>query len=508
MVAPSAKQVLMALNVFYMACGVIIIAVAAWAKAGSFVSSLSILGGVIATGVFMLLLGGFGLFGGWKDLRPLLLLYMVLLGILFIVQFSVSVAALAIGNTQQYSIVKSAWCSMSDQSKSDIQVDGGCVGFDNLGDPAFINPAAANYCLRPGSICPATCIEQNWACFNPPSNSSTLPPCQTCYSKLADPIALNLRRGGGISLAFAFTELFGIAAAYVCYRGSFEALRVCLRLPVFDVKLIRAVAAEFVGMILFVYIGCSSVVGTFNPVSGGAKAQITDIALAFGLSIATLVHTIGHISGGHLNPAVTTALVLARKMKWFTGLLYIGAQCLGAIIGAALTYASTKDVSEACNGVPPTMGAGEAFLREFVLTFLLVFVVFGTIDPKRDRRSPGPLSIGLAVTVAHLASVTSTGTGINPARSLGPAVITGYGCWQNHWVFWIGPLMGGAFAGIVYEWFFDFGDDKIISAKEAYTKEGRFEPESGRQTRQVRDQVHSRDLDHDVQDIAAEDEDV
>lgn len=159
----------------------------------------------------------------------------------------------------------------------------------------------------------------------------------------------------------------------------------------------------------------------------------------------------------HLNPAVTTALVLARKMKWFTGILYIGAQCLGSIIGAALTYASTKDVSEACNGVPKNNSAGEAFLREFILTFLLVFVVFGTIDPKRDRRSPGPLSIGLAVAVAHLASVTNTGTGINPARSLGPAVITGYGCWDNHWVFWIGPLMGGAFAGIVYEWFFDFG---------------------------------------------------
>jgi len=244
--------------------------------------------------------------------------------------------------------------------------------------------------------------------------------------------------------------------------------------------------------VLFLYIGCSSVVGTFNPVSGGAKAQITDISLAFGLTIAVLVHTVGHISGGHLNPAVTLALVISRKMKWFTGLLYIAFQCLGAIVGSALTYISTNDVSEACNGVPATMNQGQAFLREIVLTFLLVFVVFGTIDPKRDRRSPGPLSIGFAVVVAHLASVTSTGTGINPARSLGPAVVQGSGCWDGHWVFWLGPLFGGLLAGVCYEWFFDFGDDKIISAKEAFTKEGTFEPESGRQTRMVREQLHPR----------------
>ena len=168
------------------------------------------------------------------------------------------------------------------------------------------------------------------------------------------------------------------------------------------------------------------------------------------------------------------ALVLARKMKWFTGLLYIGAQCLGAIVGAALTYASTLDVSEACNGVPSNMSVGEAFLREFVLTFLLVFVVFGTIDPKRDRRSPGPLSIGLAVAVAHFASLTSTGTGINPARSLAPAVVQGSGCWNNHWVFWIGPLMGGALAGIVYEWFFDFGLVFCMSNKSELQKRRNF----------------------------------
>lgn len=175
-------------------------------------------------------------------------------------------------------------------------------------------------------------------------------------------------------------------------------------------------------------------------------------------------------------------------MKWFTGMLYIGFQCLGAIIGSALTYITTNDVSEACNGIAVNMNVGETFLREMILTFLLVFVVFGTIDPKRDRRSPGPLSIGFAVIVAHMAGVTSTGTGINPARSLGPAVVQGSGCWNGHWIFWIAPLLGGALGGIVYEWFFDFGDDKIISAKEAFTKEGRFEPESNRQTRMVRDQ--------------------
>ncbi len=154
---------------------------------------------------------------------------------------------------------------------------------------------------------------------------------------------------------------------------------------------------------------------------------------------------------------MTFALVLARKLKWFTGLLYIVAQVLGAVIGTALTYITTNDVSEACNGVDQGLGAGSAVLREIILTFLLVFVVFGTIDPKRDRRSPGPLSIGFAVVVAHFASLTSTGTGINPARSIGPAIVQSSGCWDYHWVFWVGPMIGGGLAGIVYEWFFDFG---------------------------------------------------
>lgn len=499
MVLPSAKQVLFGLNAFYIACGIVIIAVAAVAKGGSYVSNLTVLGAVIATGVFMLLIGGFGIFGAWKELRGFLIIYMVLLGVLFIVQFSISIAALAVGNNQYDSMATSGWCSLADSDKGDLQRDFTCYGFNNE------TITAANACMKGGSSCSTACIPPTGVnCSNIPAGSMTATVyCQPCYSSLSQSIYLNIRRGAGICLAFSFTELLGLAAAYVCYKGSFEALRVCLKLPIFDGRLIRAVGAEFVGMILFVYVGCSSVVGTFNPVSGGAKAQITDIALAFGLTIAALVHTIGHISGGHLNPAVTTALVLARKMKWFTGLMYVSAQCLGAIIGAGLTVASTrdKDVSQACNVVPSGMGAGSAFLREFILTFLLVFVVFGTIDPKRDRRSPGPLSIGLAVAVAHLASVTSTGTGINPARSLGPAVVTGSGCWVNHWVFWVGPLMGGALAGIVYEWFFDWGEDKIISAKEAFTKEGRFEPESGRQTRQVRDAAHSDQLHHDIQDL-------
>lgn len=479
---PTARQILFAINGFYCICGIIIIAVAAWAKAGSYVSSLSILGGVIACGVFMLLIGGFGIFGAWKSVKGLLVLYMILLGILFIIQFSISVAALAIGNNQQDSLASSGWCKLTDPDKNDIQLNGNCFGFQDV-NRSHYNSSTSNMCMGPGPSCPSGCFIPGWTCADP-----SLPACQPCYSKLKDSISLNLRRGGGVSLAFAFTELIGLAAAYVMYRGSFEALRALLKLPIFDQKLLRALGAEFVGMTLFVYILCSSVVGTFNPISGGAKAQITDIALSAGLTIAALVHCIGHISGGHLNPAVTFALVLARKMKWFTGLLYVGVQCLGSIVGAALTYISSNDVSEACNSVPSTMNAGQAFLRELILTFLLVFVVFGTIDPKRDRRSPGPLSIGFAVVIAHLAAVTSTGTGINPARSLGPAIVQGYGCWQGHWVFWIGPMLGGAMAGYVYEWFFDWGDDKIISAKEAYTKEGNYEPESRRETRMVREQ--------------------
>lgn len=473
---PTARQILLALNAFYMICGIIVIAVAGWAKQGSYVSSLSILAGVIATGVFMLLIGAFGFFGAFKNVKKLLLLYMLLLAILFIIQFSISVAALAIGNNQQDTLAAQGWCGLQDADKVDIQNNANCYGFWS----ANVSTTRGD-CNAPGTAFPPGCCPPYQNC------SYTTLVCQPCYAKLRDEIAINLRRGGGVSLAFAFTELLGLAAAYVVYRGSFEALRVCLRLPIFDIRLLRALGAEFLGVLLFVFIVTNSVVGTSNPISGGAKAQIVDISLAAGLTIAALVHAVGHISGGHLNPAVTFALVLTRKMKWFTGVLYVGAQILGSVMGSALTYVTTNNVSEACNGVDVDLTSGEALLREFILTFLLVFVVFGTIDPKRDRRSPGPLAIGFAVVVSHLASLTSTGTGINPARSIGPAIVQSSGCWDNHWVFWIGPMLGGALGGVIYEWFFDFGDEKIITAKEAFTKEGRYEPdaETTRQPRPV-----------------------
>ncbi|MBF8267809.1 MAG: hypothetical protein HW388_1317, partial [Dehalococcoidia bacterium] len=158
------------------------------------------------------------------------------------------------------------------------------------------------------------------------------------------------------------------------------------------------------------------------------------------------------ISGGHINPAVTFAAVLTRKMGVTKGGMYVVGQLSGAIVGAFLLKAVIPDALEGGLGshaLGPGITAGAGLVVEMVLTFLLVFVVFATaMDPK----GPGhlaPLAIGLAVLVDHLVGVPLTGASMNPARTLGPAWAAG--AWADHWVYWVGPLAGGAIAALVYE---------------------------------------------------------
>lgn len=237
-------------------------------------------------------------------------------------------------------------------------------------------------------------------------------------------------------------------------------------------KFVKAVIGEFFATMLFCYIGLGSVVSTalpaVEPVTGGPGHNIASIALAFGFGAAAMVHTFGHISGGHFNPAVTTALFIVGKTSVLEWIFYIIAQMGGGIAGAGLLYASTESVSSSCNGVPDYLSTGRAFIMEATLTFLLVFVVFSTIDPQNTYGPVGgPLAIGLAIMCAHFVGITQTGTGINPARSLGPAVISG-DCWDHHWIFWGAPLAGGAIAGIFYMAIFSAGS-RIKNLTDAYT---------------------------------------
>ncbi len=225
----------------------------------------------------------------------------------------------------------------------------------------------------------------------------------------------------------------------------------------------RASTGELIAVFLFVFIGAGTWMVS-GAMTGGdmTMARLLVIALAHGLTYAILVAAIGHISGGHINPAVTFAAMLTRRVSMMQGIVTIVAQLAGAAL-AALALGSLFD-PEAGGGIGKgaaslgahALGAGvepfEGVLMEIVLTALLVFVIFGAAMDKRGAGTIAPLAIGLAVVVDHLLGVGVTGASMNPARSFGPALIAGF--WDNHWVYWVGPLAGAAIAGFGYRYLF------------------------------------------------------
>jgi MIP family channel proteins len=166
-----------------------------------------------------------------------------------------------------------------------------------------------------------------------------------------------------------------------------------------------------------------------------------------------MVQAIGHISGGHLNPAVTLAMLVTGRVGVIKALLYIVAQCLGAIAGAGVLKAVTPDSLHDSLGATTVNGKlnpVQGFGVEFLITFVLVFVIFSVTDENRaDITGSIPLIIGLTVTTCHLFAIQYTGSSMNSARALGPAVLTN--TWAHHWVYWLGPCGGGIAAAILYQ---------------------------------------------------------
>jgi len=206
-----------------------------------------------------------------------------------------------------------------------------------------------------------------------------------------------------------------------------------------------------VGTFALIFIGAGSIIA--DQLSGG-RVGLVGVALAHGLAIATMVSATGHISGGHLNPAVTAGFVATRRMSVRVGVGYVIAQLVGASVGGFLLVASFPEAArQAVHLGTPALGRGVTpgvgIVVETVLTFLLVFVVFGVAIDARGPRGTGGLMIGLVIAMDILAGGVLTGAAMNPARAFGPALFSG--TWQNQIVYWVGPLLGGALASVVYD---------------------------------------------------------
>jgi aquaporin Z len=223
---------------------------------------------------------------------------------------------------------------------------------------------------------------------------------------------------------------------------------------------LKIYAAEFLGTFWLVLGGCGSAVlaAAFPNVGIG----LLGVSVAFGLTVVTMAYAIGHISGCHLNPAVTLGLAVSGRFKASDVMPYWGAQVLGAICAAALLYliASGKPGFELAGGLasngyaehsPGSYSLTAGFVTELTMTFMFLMIILGSTD----RRAPqgfAPIAIGLALTLIHLISIPVTNTSVNPARSTGPALIVGGWALQQLWLFWIAPLLGAALAGVVYRW--------------------------------------------------------
>jgi aquaporin TIP len=207
----------------------------------------------------------------------------------------------------------------------------------------------------------------------------------------------------------------------------------------------RRAAAEFVGTFALVFIGVGAI---------AVGADLTGVAFAHGLAIAIMASAVGHISGGHFNPAVTFGFLVTRRMKPALTVMYWLAQFAGAI-AAALLLKWLFPGDALAQGVPAVqvIGSGEAVVLEGILTFFLVWVVFATaVDPRGAFKSIAGLAIGLTITMDVFAGGRLTGAAMNPARALGPQL--GGGHWANGWVWYVGPLVGGAVAALAYEWLY------------------------------------------------------
>lgn len=214
---------------------------------------------------------------------------------------------------------------------------------------------------------------------------------------------------------------------------------------------IKKYIAECIGTMVLVFMGCGSAMLLGTDATGGHLA----VALAFGLSIVAMAYVIGNVSGCHINPAVSLGVLINKGMtvKDFVG--YVVSQVIGAVIGGALLYMlvsfGIEDLTGGfgSNGVANAGGAGGALIIEIILTFIFVYLILGVTSDESKGAVAG-LVIGLTLTFVHIVGIPLTGTSVNPARSIGPAIFAGGDALSSLWVFIVAPLIGAILAALVY----------------------------------------------------------
>lgn len=221
--------------------------------------------------------------------------------------------------------------------------------------------------------------------------------------------------------------------------------------------------AEMIGTMVLVLMGCGSAVFAGNAAAAcGAGVGTIGVALAFGLSVVAMAYAIGGISGCHINPAITLGVYLSGRMSGKDAGMYMVFQVIGAIIGSAILYAL---VATGAHGGGTCTGANsfdegetlQAFLAEAVFTFIFVLVVLGATDEKKGAGSLAGLAIGLSLVLIHIVCIPITGTSVNPARSIGPALFEGGTALSQLWLFIVAPFVGAILSALVW---------KVIGAEE------------------------------------------
>jgi aquaporin Z len=212
--------------------------------------------------------------------------------------------------------------------------------------------------------------------------------------------------------------------------------------------------AELIGTMVLVLLGCGSAV-----FAGVDQAFISigtlGVAFAFGLSVVAMAYTVGNISGCHINPAVTLGALLSGRIKGKEAIFYILSQVVGAIIGSAILYILTRGISSSttltgANGYADGFML-QALVAETIFTFIFVLAVLGSTDPKQGAGNFAGLAIGLTLVLVHIVCIPITGTSVNPARSIGPALFEGGKALCQLWLFIVAPLAGSALAAIAWK---------------------------------------------------------